>query len=210
MANTVQAADILEVTLLAKFFNEDVQNKFHYACISVSGAAQSTPAVAAALQTNFVAPAGLINLIRLMSPNDYSLQGVRYQVIAPVRQVAYPIVTALAGLNGFDTTTANVAFAITKRGDLAGRKNISTTHLMGTTDSGIMEEGKISPQALTLAENIASFLSNQVSVTVGGVDYEFGPVIYHPTDPSNPTPITSTIVQRTVRVMRRRTVGLGS
>lgn len=210
MANTVQAADILEVTLLGKFINEDIQNKFHYACISVSGAAQSTQDVAAALQANFVAGAGLINLMRLLLPDEYLLTGVRYQVIAPVRQVAYPIVTSLAGLNGLGTTTGNIAFALTKRGDLAGRKNISTTHVMGTTDAGITEEGKLTPQAMTLAQNIAAFMDNQVSITVGGVDYEFGPVIYHPTDPGNPTPITSVIVQSTVRVMRRRTVGIGS
>jgi len=209
MANVVGAADIVEVTLLGSCFGQAVQNKFHYACISVSGADQASQDVFDELDTELSAGAGLINLMLLLAPTQYELGAVRYQVIKPVRQVAYPVQHADNGLNTQNTLATNVAFAITKRGDLAGRRNISTTHVIGTTDGSLMDEGKLTPAAITLAENIAAFMDNQVSITVGAIDYEFGPVIYHPTDPLNPTPITSCIVQPTARVMRRRTVGLG-
>lgn len=210
MANTVQAADIIELTMMGKYENNDVQNKFHYACISVSGAAQSSASVFAALDANLSGVAGLVNLMRLLAPSNYTLRVNRYQVIHPVRQVAYPIVKNVGGLNTYTTLTGNIAFALTKRGDLAGRKYISTTHVIGTTAEDLIDGGKITAAAQTLAENIAAFMDNQVSITVGGVDYEFGPVIFHPTDPSNPTPITSVLVQDTVRVMRRRTLNVGS
>lgn len=210
MANTVQAADIVELTMMGKFEGNDVMNKFHYACISVSGAPQGSQAVFAALDTNLSGVAGLVNLVRLLAPSNYTLRFNRYQVIAPVRQVAYPIAKDVGGLNTFTTLTGNIAVALTKRGDLAGRKNISTTHVIGTTAEDLIEAGKLTATAKTLAENIAAFMDNQVSITVGGVDYEFGPVIFHKNEPANPTPITSVIVQDTVRVMRRRTLNVGS
>jgi len=210
MANVLSAADIFQVKFEGSFGNDDVQNVFYYAVTSVSGAAQSSQASFTALDAVLKAPAGLANLMLLLSPTQYSLDNIRYQVIKPVRQVAYPIQAGLNGLNTFDTLAGNVAFCLTKRGDRAGRKYISTTHVIGTTDPAIMAAGSLTGAAITLAENIASFMKNTISFTAGGIDYVVAPVIYHPSDPLNPTPITSVLVQSTTRVMRRRTVGLGS
>jgi len=210
VANVLSAADIVEVTLLGKCFEQDIQNKFHYAVTEVSGAPQSSLTSFTALDADLIAGGGLLNLMLLLAPEDYHLTGVRYQVISPVRQVSYPIVHTQDGLNTCNTAMCNIAFAITKRGDLAGRRNISTTHVIGTSDPSLAQFGKITPAALALAENIAAFMDNAVEFTVGGVDYTLNPVIFHPTDPLNPTPITSCIVQPTTRVMRRRTVGIGS
>jgi len=207
--NVVEAANIIEVTLLGRCADQAVQNKFHYAVTEVDGPPEPSSDVFDTLHANLTAGGGLIKLIQLMAPEDYEIINTRYQVISPVRQVGYPKVTNMGGLNTFNTQTANVAFCITKRGDLAGRKNISTSHIIGTTDPALMEDGLLTPAAKTLAQTIADFINNEVSFTVVDTAYDLGSVIFHPTDPLNPTPITSCVVQDTVRVMRRRTVGLG-
>jgi len=100
----------------------------------------------------------------------------------------------------------NVAMVVTRRGDLADRKNISTLHLPGVPAS------EVAAGVLSLDQQIAlndfANASIQPFVLTGG--QELYPCAFNRNDPSFSRILTESFAQQTVRVMRRRTVGLGS
>lgn len=111
------------------------------------------------------------------------------------------------GSIGTGSVTPNVSAVITKRTTFSGRWAVGSFHLAGIPSSQIVN-GLLDSGYKTLVSEIASEILAPLDPTVGGGEYE--PILLHPLGQHGGyTALTQADVQDTVRVMRRRTVGLG-
>jgi len=101
---------------------------------------------------------------------------------------------------------SNTAQVVTRRGDLADRRNVSTLHLPGVPVAQVVDSFLTITQQDILQSFGVSML--QEFVTPGGA--ELRPVAFRRVDPVASRPLTETFPQETVRILRRRTVGLGA
>lgn len=113
---------------------------------------------------------------------------------------------ALDGDIAGDAMPQNVAMVVTRRGDLADRHNISTLHLPGVPLDFVVN-GNLTDDAIAALEEFAN-ATLQDFVLISG--QELKPCAFRRSDPPVSRMLTEAFAQRTVRVMRRRTVGLGS
>lgn len=214
MSVNVAANQIIEVTFKGKCLEQEVMNKFHLKIADVPAGQTTFDEFVASLDALLATVPELYSSYRLAMPVNWEATDNVYQIIHPTRYVAQKVdKTGVVGGNTFTTLTANVAVCLTKRGDLAGRKFISTTHLLGTTVDGFIEDGRLTPFAATALGLISTKMKGFVTVGVdlGDVNAFWG--IYHKdggTDEEKWTNITSVLTQQSVRVMRRRTLGIGS
>lgn len=111
-----------------------------------------------------------------------------------------------AGQAASATRSANIAAALTKRGDQASRHSIGTLHMPAVPDDFITN-GLVSAGGQADYLNLALNLDD---ILVPGVGIELRPVIYNRADYTNSVRITNATVQQTIRTARRRTVGRGS
>jgi len=199
--------DKVEVTFEGVLCGQIIQNKFHYRVASIVGGAIDQEAAFAALDASWTLPLGLYFTYTLFLPDNWLSTKNSYQVVKPQRYIAYKYAHALTGNSTFNALTANMAAVFTKRGNLGQRDNISTTHLPLSEDSGIYTNGKLTPATQATLATLAAFFKTDQAIVAGAVTVTYTPVILHPD--GSATDITSVVVQDTVRVMRRRTVGIG-
>lgn len=141
-------------------------------------------------------------------PDDYDFVEARIQKVAPQRMDAKVYDLAPAGGNfGFAASTANLAGVILRRGEVATRKAQSTLHLPYADKETGLANGLVSANYKTVAGALATYL--KADITLPTTTNTLRPVIYNRTSSPNFTAITRTEVMPTLRVMRRRTVGLG-
>jgi len=138
--------------------------------------------------------------------NAYTLEEVRAQVIWPTRSAYRSVfyVADNAGSGGVGTV-ANDAAAITFRGPLAGRKNVSTKHIGPVPDSVSANGLLTNPYKVKLQA-----LIDQLFTTLTPADNPGRciPVILNKT-PGQSVVWTDARIGNQSRVQRRRTVGLG-
>jgi len=141
-------------------------------------------------------------------PSNTVMQEVRGQIIYPVRTAYHSFFFSLQGNWPAVATTTNTAAALTLKTNKAGRSQKATKHI-----------GPLAPDAQTAAS-----LSGTYSAAVGSLADSLGqsitlgggaictPIIYHKNadGPANKYDVvTGRYVNPYVRVMRRRTLGLG-
>jgi len=129
------------------------------------------------------------------------------QLIGPPRY-AY-IAATIVPENGLLTgpcLPANTAQVVTRRGDIADRRNISTLHLPGVPVAAV-ENSFLLPAQQALLQ---SFVDQSCQAIVTPTGQLFVPVAYRRSDPAFSRKVTEGFVQNTVRVVRRRTVGVGA
>lgn len=141
-------------------------------------------------------------------PPEYHMEEEWAQKISPTRFRAVKNVVDEFGLfTDGQARTANSAASITRRGDEAVRAAVSTLHVPIGQSGEEIAEGRVT-QALLDALNVhAAQIKLDVTTVVGTVTWT--PVIPNPANPGLSIVITDAFAQDTVRVMRRRTVGLG-
>jgi len=205
----IDAADIIQVTINGDLVGQQCLSVLHYAVTTVSGAPQEQLDVFTALDTYWRGAGKLFATYGACTPTDWSSQTRRYQAIQPVRRVAAVISTGITGGALGAAGTANVAGVVTKKGDLGLRKDIGSVHIPGPPPGDNAANGLWGAPQRTLLAAFGVQLIASATVAVGGVNYTVSPVIYHRDQPLNPTPITAFANQSTVRVVRRRTVGVG-
>jgi hypothetical protein len=104
----------------------------------------------------------------------------------------------------------NLASVITLRGDFAGPNFLGNKHPGGVTTTD-MTGGLFSNAFLGLMESFAiNCVAPVVVVPAAGGEFRFDPVIYNRSSPNLSAYITNYAIQDSVRVMRRRTLRLGS
>jgi len=106
-----------------------------------------------------------------------------------------------------DAATANVSAVITKRTSFAGRWAVGSFHMPGI-GAGFYTNGLVSDVTYKAALNdLGAEILQVITTPLGG---EYQPVIYHPDGlHGGYTTLLETELQDQLRVMRRRTVGLG-
>ena len=101
---------------------------------------------------------------------------------------------------------ANTAQVVTRRGEIADRRNISSLHLPGVPVAAVVDSFLTAVHMAKLQE--FGTASCQAIVTSDGTEWQ--PVAYRRTSPGDSRQLVEAYVQNTVRVVRRRTVGLGA
>lgn len=100
----------------------------------------------------------------------------------------------------------NTAVALTKRTLNSGRSQVGTLHMPGVPESFLLN-GELTAAATTAYGDLKTrILASIVTATPA----EYYPVLYHRSSPTVAPLVTDLTVNPYARIMRRRTVGLGS
>jgi len=142
-------------------------------------------------------------------PVDWTNEFVSGQEVLPALSVARKLPLVDVGTRGA-STTPNLSAVVTKGTDLGGRSQIGSWHLPGVAN-GDQVGGIVDNALLGAMSAFGSRSLNVLTDVASGMILE--PVLFH-RNAENPlastfTKLTRTIPQDTIRVMRRRTVGVG-
>jgi len=142
-------------------------------------------------------------------PVDWTNEFNSAQEVLPVLSVNRKLTLVDPGTRGA-ATTPNLSAVITKGTDFGGRNMIGSWHLPGVA-AGDQVGGIVDNALLGAMSAFGSRSLNALVDPASGLTLE--PVLYH-RNAANPlastfTKLTRTIPQDTIRVMRRRTVGVG-
>lgn len=137
-----------------------------------------------------------------------SLDRVSIQRIAPSRMVPQEFVKNQAGDVVASVDTGNLAATISRRGSQAKRSDIGSVHIPLPQDPSVYALGSLTPAYLQKLTDLAAIIQANITTPSGTI---MEPVIYHPGPEAVPnfSFVGAAFPQSTVRVMRRRTVGLG-
>lgn len=146
-------------------------------------------------------------MINMMGTNC-TLDNVQLQRVSPQRSLYIQVPIGQDGLNPSQVTAQNVAAVITKQVERAGRGRVGSFH-MGYVPPVFYVNGNLTAAAVPGYQAVANFLQKVIETPVDAGEYT--PVTF---DPNAPLPERTNIIvncfpQITLRVMRRRTVGLG-
>lgn len=193
------------VSFRGTLFGQRIINTFWYQLSLVTGTPDET-AFNNAFHSVLNAPAGCIEKFLDCMPSQYLLNEVWIQKIESFRVVANKYLHSNPGTFSQDTATANLAACITRRGAAASRHNVSSLHLVyPSLDTGALS-GSISPAWGTAATAFLPFVAQ--SYVVGSLG-TMSPIINNGPGAIAVSPIVMAFLQTTLRVMRRRTLGLG-
>lgn len=181
-------------------------NVLHYRVETESGEADVQ-----AEQENFLAQVnsvnGIIDDMKACLSNDVTVVQAVAQFIRAERWARSVLDIGEQGDSLLPCEAQNVAAVITKRTAFAGRWAIGSFHLGGLPSSAYVA-GNLDPTFKLDMEVLALQLLEPIVVPIVGGTYV--PVLVHPLgEHGGSTELASTEVQDTLRVMRRRTVGLG-
>jgi len=207
----VPAGAIALVTFKGSYANQRILLTLPYRCATAPAPEKGTTEVSAALAAAAVAAgAGKIRTNYLaMLPTTYTLQEVRAQLIWPTR-FRYAVELPNATGSIIATGPGNIAATMTNWSVKAGRDQISTKHI-GPLPPSLQSSGSLTN------DGIASMLALQASILADinltpAANGLWRPTIYHKNLKVGgliSDDLVSGIVFDQVRVMRRRTVGLG-
>ena len=207
----LNAADILDVTIHGTLFGQQIITKFYYEVLNPSTAADTVTACttfAGGWKAGAVSPfLAFLNCC----PPEYNADVVSVQRIAPVRNRAGINNVNLPGTDGNSTNSTNQASVVTKATILSGRAQIGSWHIPGLAPANMLS-GNVTNAFLALMSTFGSKCLNVFYDLTDGTT-SARPCMYHRRKPPlAPVPTLGlyvTIPQRTVRTMRRRTIGIG-
>jgi len=202
MSWSLAPGSIVEVTFPGNLYGQTVLSVFHFKYDvdfgSPDGAAQLAELVNSLKDVGQLYPLWLACMTE-----DLITKNIVAQAVHPIRFRRYEFPpTALFGLVPFASPSANMAAAITKRGDFADKHNVGTLHMPGVP-STFQEAGSISGPGMAAYGALATKLPDTY------VDGTWVPVLYNRADLANCPTITEGSVRDTTRTQRRRTKGIG-
>lgn len=129
------------------------------------------------------------------------------QVIKPTRYAYQVDADALSeGVFPGVSSTANVNAVITRRGIGTTRHDRGNLHIPGSPDDGFTA-GLLGGAYKVALEDLAEQFATPIEM---GLTSALTPVLYNNVEPTFSISVTDAFVQPTARIMRRRTVGVGS
>lgn len=207
----INANDIIRITYFSTAFNQRILFHMDYRVGNPPTGSGTTQQQLDVLCDLFAATGTgtYLDAYRGMLGDNVTVNTVRAQVIYPIRSAFEEDVISLAGLSPEGPcTTPNVCAVATFRTALAGRKQISNKHIGPIAAAGY-DLGRLTSQLQTdLGDFVEKWKLPAVDANNGG----YNPGIYHRAGDGPAQkfdPITAGTGQTTVRVMRRRTVGVG-
>lgn len=191
----------VQVVINSALNGQAILNVLHY---RFNGTAPDYTLAMASLNAAIKGTGGIIdNLLSCMS-NEAQIVSIWSQPIYPVRYRAVPEPVGGNGLTLGEAMPQNVAAVLTKQSESAERWGIGSFHIGGIARDSVTG-GNINV-GLTTPMNV---LGLQLTQSFEDGEFQFTPILWSPRTPARQTPWNLFKVQRTVRVMRRRTVGVG-
>lgn len=208
MPYAVANASVVALVLRGRMEGQDVMNVLHYR-LSAGGTINDGRTY---LQ-NFInvvnSPAGLVSRWKNCLSAQVAGMLVTAQWIAPIRYGALTSTTVPGqGSQLGPAMPVNTAGAITRRTERAGRGEVGTIHMPGLIKDWVVN-GLLTGAASTAYDDFAAISLQTVSV-LAPTAVDFFPILYRRQAPFAPEALSNYAIQPTARVMRRRTVGLGS
>lgn len=207
----INQGDLVQLTFVGRWEQQVIMLTHFLKCRTPPTGSQPTSAALQDLITK-VAPANIGELGSCYLdclPDNYTLRIITAQKIYPAREVLQSQAMSIVGTwPTAEALTGNNAGVITLRTDKAGRSQVSNKHI-GPLPSDAMAIGNVTGAWNIKANVLGEALINPIS-PVAPVAYD--PIIYHKNGDGavqKSDLIASYALQTTVRVMRRRTVGLG-
>lgn len=198
---------IIEVSYRGKLLGQQVINTFHYRVATPSG----NPSVSGEMEQlipRFTSLGPLDNLTAYRGACTESYQ-IEQCVLQPIFPTRFRRLVATLTTQGVvdPTEVSNVQAAITFVTAKAGRSQIGGVRIPSSPQLAIAGSWQ-GPYVNSLGACGQAFSETVAAVAGGGF---YTPVIYHRGANANPKfdDIEDYIVQRTTRVIRRRTVGVG-
>lgn len=200
---------ILEVGFEGTVNGQRTLTVLHYRVTTVS----PDPSILGEQET-FIAEVGPLGNFNIVAPyiaccgNNFTLNNVTAQFVSPTRTRRSSATFNTPGQVAEAVTAQNVSAVITKRTDLGGRKQIGGVHLPAVPPSRYVG-GMLTAAHLTAMATLRAALLATVSPPIAGGSYK--PCLWHKKLPAQPASdlVTQLVSQETLRIMRRRTVGLG-
>lgn len=210
MAQPVALFDILELRILGRMNNQRLMNVLHYRLERVGASVLDGIEVISKMNEKLMSPVGgVIEVLRGMSNPAWSYEGCVYQWIHPNRYVSVRINDgAGAGLLAGVALPQNVASVLTKRSQFGSRHGIGSIHL-GGMGAGDVTNGLLTVTRISKSVELADVLTVSVDMSDLVADAEMEPIILNKAAPADSYDFHDITIQNTVRVQRRRTVGLG-
>jgi len=203
--------DVVHIVYKGTLFSQQVMTNLTYR-VSATTSTDTIAGDQLSIATEFSnALNDLVIKLRALTTADYTLNDVSCQRILPVRMTITEVNTGgLAGQRAGTCDTANIAAVFTRKTTFAGRKQRSTLHMYGMSNSDIAA-GVLSAGYQTDLISFASETKDTQIVTNGVAQtITLVPVIVHrPLGPTNFDDIVDFDINTLARTMRRRTVGLG-
>lgn len=197
---------ILQASIESLVNGQRLLNVLHYKV-----EAESTEADVKDEQENFAtqlnAVGGIVPKMQAAMSIEATISQVVVQFIRPERFARSTLEIDDTGTIASDCNAQNVAAVITKRTAFAGRWAVGAFHLGGVPVNGYVA-GNLEPAYKAFVLALAEQLLEPIVIPIVGGTYV--PVLVHPIgEHGGSTELAETEVQDTLRVMRRRTVGLG-
>jgi len=205
MAN-VNVGDLMTWTLVGRVHGQRTMNTFHYRA-RIASSLPTQAAAAAAFDTFSKAAGGLEARLRGCTSQAFAIEERWFQIIKPARFEKIIITGSVAGNLDVAQTTQNIQASITRRGEMGNRKNVGGIRVVLGTSDDVVQNGIIEPGQVANLELLAQSMEQTV-VTAGAV-VTWDPLVSMPANTADYVNISQCFVQTTVRVIRRRTVGLG-
>lgn len=210
MAADPAVGDIFLLTHKMSLLGQKLIGTHHFRINSLGGAFPDMDTFCSEVYTKVSAPNQLNAKLLLCIPTNCSLDSTWIQRIKPTRARRRTFGIGTFG-SGFGTAeSANVQGSITRQDDEANRRSTGALHVpIAPIPVTTMVSGSFTAGPLSALQNLAPLMVGTF-VTASGFICQW--VLYHKTFPPgtlNYTNITQAYQQTTVRVMRRRTVGVG-
>jgi hypothetical protein len=197
---------VIEASIRGEIYGQTVLNIWHYRVSTPSNIVAISDEVTTFRNSWSVQGVGsFFNRYLACVPSTMVVTRITAQAISPLRYVRQAQVTSLAGTGNFSAVT-NLQGSITFQTIFAGRGQIGGKRIpIGDQDA---LAGKLSGDA---RDRFLDFATNCIApVTASQGNGVYVPVIYRRNVQGGISErINAAIVQDTIRVMRRRTVGLG-
>lgn len=206
-----EVGDIYQVAAVGRAFGQRILLTHHYRLTAINPAVSESDArdSLAIGVWNGVGGGDVLETTYLAClPPEYTLDYWRVQMVGPVRRAYVNFDRSTPGTHLASARTVNLGAALTLRSDGAGRHEHGTKHI-GPIPEGntVMTDGLLTPAYKAIVNTFGlSLLSHVIDAAIGA---DWTPIIYNKgAVPGFEIPINNTVGD-TVRVQRRRTVGLG-
>jgi hypothetical protein len=203
--------DIISVGVDSLLNGQQVLLTHHYVITTLTGTAPTVQAGSLAILGVLNVLDGLAEKVADCYSSDVSIMNIYAQKIWPTRFVRFSgTPTVNEGEIQGDALPQNVAHAITLRSEFTGADGRGTKHIGGVPTTWSIG-GQMTQAAYDAYAALADELVTARTVNVpGGGAFVMKPIAYHRATPSVSALVDNWIISRTTRVMRRRTVGLGT
>lgn len=207
MPYTISAGDLIQYTIEYDVLSQRCMNVFFYSVRGDLSADTDGATYLDAFLAEMEKPVSIMSAIKLaMAPNTTILQHSAQKVL-PLRMTRRINPIGLSGTSSLgDCAAPNLSGVITKTVDRAKRGGTGSTHIAGVP-TGAVELGRLEETYENALYSIAQRIASEIDP---GIDLlKLQPVLGGLPLSVNAPDITGYAVQNTIRVMRRRTIGVG-